>query len=83
MPAPCMFITSKVRDGSTAGIRRRGRTYIWGISQRDRNRSATSKAPSQSMTPALEAFLALEREILEGGANGQAELEIDGTRERL
>lgn len=77
-----MFITSKVRDRSIAGIRRRKRTCIRGINQRDRNRSATSKALSQSMTPALEAFLALEKEILKGGAGSQAKLKINGIEER-
>lgn len=81
-PAPRTSITPEVRDGSTAGTRRGGKTRVRGASQRGRGRGATSRAPSQSMTPAPEASPAPEREILEGGAGGQGELEIDGTGER-
>lgn len=81
-PAPHTSIIPEVRDGSKAGTRRGGRTRIRGVSQRGRGRGANSKASSQSMTPAPKASLASEREILEGGAGGQGDLEIDGTGER-
>ncbi len=41
-----------------------------------------SKAPSQSMTPIPETFLTPEREILEGDASSQGELEIDEIGEK-
>lgn len=75
-----MLIISKRKDGTIANIRRGGRTYIHGSSQKGKNRNVTGKTASQSMTPAPETFLASKREILEG--DEEDELETNRIREK-
>ena len=67
-----IFITIERRDGTVVDIRKRGKTCVWGRSQRDKDRSSILSAANQLIL-ALGAFLALKREMFENNSRGKLE----------